>query len=387
MLQGFKLAVRGISSHKLRSFLTVLGVIIGIVSVIILTGIMQGMKQEVISSYEKLGMSVIEVNIYDQHSALEESDIVSFVNNNKMIIGGYSPALDLLEKSIEYKSKSQKTTVKGVHTGYQTIKNLEIIEGRFLSYLDIINHENVCVIGSYPSENLFNNYDVIGQEIKIEGGYYRVIGVLEERSDNEKGSEDDIVIIPYLNAQRLSKNGRINNVYFKVYSNDLITEAITRIERLLNDKVVDEEYYSIYSMSTMIENLQNMLDKFSIALLGVASISLLVGGIGIMNIMFVNIMERRKEIGIRLAVGATPRNILVQFLIEAITLSCLGGLLGISIGIVILYYVVKIIGITFVVSYTAVAFAFFVSGVIGITFGSLPARKASRIDPIDSLRL
>ena len=387
MLQGFKLAVRGISSHKLRSFLTVLGVIIGIVSVIILTGIMQRMKQEVISSYEKLGMSVIEVNIYDQHSALEESDIVSFVNNNKMIIGGYSPALDLLEKSIEYKSKSQKTTVKGVHTGYQTIKNLEIIEGRFLSYLDIINHENVCVIGSYPSENLFNNYDVIGQEIKIEGGYYRVIGVLEERSDNEKGSEDDIVIIPYLNAQRLSKNGRINNVYFKVYSNDLITEAITRIERLLNDKVVDEEYYSIYSMSTMIENLQNMLDKFSIALLGVASISLLVGGIGIMNIMFVNIMERRKEIGIRLAVGATPRNILVQFLIEAITLSCLGGLLGISIGIVILYYVVKIIGITFVVSYTAVAFAFFVSGVIGITFGSLPARKASRIDPIDSLRL
>lgn len=387
MLQGLKLAVRGISSHKLRSFLTVLGVIIGIVSVIILTGIMQGMKQEVISSYEKLGMSVIEVNIYDQHSALEESDIISFVDNNKMIIGGYSPALDLLEKSIEYNSKSQKTTVKGVHTGYQTIKNLEIIEGRFLSYLDIINHENVCVIGSYPSESLFNNYDVIGQEIKIEGEYYRVIGVIEERSDNEKGSEDDIVIIPYLNAQRLSKNGRINNVYFKVYSNDLITEAISRIDRLLNDKVVDEEYYSIYSMNTMVENLQNMLDKFSIALLGVASISLLVGGIGIMNIMFVNIMERRKEIGIRLAVGATPRNIHLQFLIEAITLSCLGGLLGIGIGIVILYYAVKIIGITFVVSYTAIAFAFLISGVIGITFGSLPARKASRIDPIDSLRL
>lgn len=237
------------------------------------------------------------------------------------------------------------------------------------------------------AETIFQGENCIDQEIGIQGHYYRIVGVLSKRADNEKGSEDDIVYIPYTNAQQLSKTNKINNVYFQVSNNSLIANGVDRINSFLGELIEDEEQFSVYSMNTIIENLTAVMDKFTTALLGVAFISLLVGGIGIMNIMYVSIAERRKEIGIRLALGATPKNVMYQFIIESTTLSCIGGLLGVILEIIGLYIATELINILFVISYTSILLAVGISIFIGIVFGTLPAIKASQTDPIESLRL
>ena len=386
MIQGFKFAIKGIVNHKLRSSLTVLGVVIGIASVIILIGIMTGIQNEIISSYESMGLNIIEVDIFYQRYGLKDSDIKRFSKNNNLIIG-YSPSLNIYEKTIDYKNSKVTTTVKGVDVDYSRMKGLNMKSGRFLSYLDIKNNERVCVLGSYISLALFRDKNALNQEIKIDGKYYRVIGIMESTANNERGTEDDQIIISYTNAQRIEQTDRINSVYFLVKNRELLSDACDSITLFLSSHIDNSDYYNVYTRSVLLMNMMSVINKFRIALLGVASISLLVGGIGIMNIMLVNISERRKEIGIRLAVGAVPKNIMIQFLIESITISCAGGLIGLLLGIIVLFIVVTKMTIAFIIPYSAVIFTFCISVLIGIVFGSVPAVNASKVDPIESLRL
>lgn len=385
LLKIFVLAIKGIMKNKLRSFLTMLGVIIGVTSVILLMNIIEGFKQDLMNSYENMGVSTIEVNTYFDNDSFSVSELEKFTSSNPNTISGYSPAIDIFEQEVKYNQHHFETSVKGVGVDYGSIKRLALSEGSFLNYVDIEYNRSVCVIGSYVSNQLFGDSSPVGNQITINGKTYSVVGVIEEQAGSERGSTDDIVYIPYTSAQIISQSDKINNVLFLASNKESITVAMEVIDSFLFSKIGDAEKYSVYCLNEVISNMNDMMSKISLLLICVALISLIVGGIGIMNIMFVSVVERTKEIGIRTAIGAPPKSILQQFLIEAITTSSIGGAIGIIFGCLISYIAANIIDIPFVLSINAVIISVVVSVTIGGVFGYLPARRAALMNPVFAL--
>ncbi|MBE7036150.1 MAG: FtsX-like permease family protein [Ruminococcaceae bacterium] len=386
MKQSFILALKSLKTSKMRSFLTMLGIIIGVASVIILTSMMDSMKQLMVEKFESMGTNLIMVNISGRggNRRVEPEDMLKLVEE-KETLTSVSPNITI-PAYIKNENENQSVNCIGTSETYHEINNIEIVNGRYLSYMDVERRQKNCVIGSYIAESVFSGTNPVGQIIKLNGNSFTVVGVAEEKAGGTQGSQDDRVYLPYTVARTLTFISRISNYTFSAADKNELDKAIADIEAALFKVYQNEDYYNVTSVSAIVDTLDELTGTLTLILVGIAGISLLVGGIGIMNIMLVSVTERTREIGVRKSLGATPWNILSQFVVEAATTSGCGGVLGIILGIGGAYGICSLMDLKTVITVGSVLIAFSVSAVIGVAFGYFPARKAARLNPIDALR-
>ena len=390
LTKSFLLALSNIMYDKMRSFLTMLGIIVGVAAVIILISLMNGMSNMITEQFEEIGTTSITVSVQDRGGSrtVYEDDIYALRDENPSLLSGVSPTVSIAPAIIKLPGDSDDITssATGVSEEYASMKKLNVTNGRFLSYMDMKENAKVCVIGTYIQKELFGTASPLGNSIKLNGIPYTVVGILEEKDDSQSGGADDAVYIPYTTASRVSRNSYISSYTLTAVSDSVVEEASDLIEAELMKKIGDDDYYTVTTLTQVLDMATEMLDKMKILLVCIAGISLLVGGIGIMNIMLVSVTERTREIGIRKSLGAKSGAIMSQFVIEAGTVSGVGGILGIIIGAVVAVVAGKLLGLTATPSVGAIAIAFGVSVGIGILFGYLPAKSAARLNPIDALR-
>ena len=390
--QLFKMSLVSVWNNKMRSFLTMLGIIIGISSVIILVGMGQGTEKKVSDSIESLGTNLITVNL-SKTTNITEAEL----NELKTKPGIKEIVPQLSESSVNIKagSKSSTTTVEASTAAYAEIKNYTVSRGRFITERDNKNRYNVAVIGTETAENIFGYTNVVGSSMYVNGIEFTIVGVLESTGTSSTGSNDDKIIMPISTAQRLFKSGTISSYYVEADSKDNTDTAVSYLKLFLNKKyklsnsstsTTTNSYYRVNSQTSLLETATSTTQSMTAMLAGIAAISLVVGGIGIMNIMLVSVVERTKEIGTRKAIGAKRRTILAQFLIEAATVSGLGGIIGVLCGYAGAYVAEKFFSTTVVISNSIVFAAFAFSLAVGLVFGMYPANKASKLNPIDALR-
>lgn len=385
----FTMALSSILSSKMRSFLTMLGIIIGIMAVIVLVSLMNGLTGQVTDTFQEMGTTSINVMVMDRSATreLEPDEAFEFVDENKDYISNVSPTVSTSAelKASGYDDTITASSATGVAETYAEMKQLNVTQGRFIQYIDVDREQRVCVIGTYEAQELFGG-NAVGEQLKINGQLFKVVGVLEETEDSTSGSADDVVYIPYTTAAKMNGTSTISSYLFTAVDEDSVTTATALLEDLLLRKIGDEDYYNVTDMLSMIDSMTEMLDLMETILVAIAGISLLVGGIGIMNIMLVSVTERTREIGIRKSLGARQIHIMSQFVIEAGVISCIGGVIGIILGIVFSAIGGRLLDINAVPSVGAIAISFTISAGIGVAFGFLPAKKAARLNPIDALR-
>lgn len=386
MKQSFMLALKSLKTSKMRSFLTMLGIIIGVASVIILTSMMDSMKQLMVDKFESMGTNLITVNITGRggNRAVQPEDMLKLVEE-KDTLTAVSPNITI-PAYVKNNNENQSVNCIGTSETYHEINNVEIENGRYLSYMDVERRQKNCVIGSYVAKSIFSGTDPVGQIIKLNGNSFTVVGVAKEAAGGTQGSQDDRVYLPYTVARTLTFISSISNYTFSAADKNKLDEAIADIEAALFKVYQSSDYYRVSSVSAIVDTLDELTGTLTLILVGIAGISLLVGGIGIMNIMLVSVTERTREIGVRKSLGATPWNILSQFVVEAATTSGCGGLLGILLGIGGAYLMCSLMDMKTVITLGSVIIAFSVSAVIGVAFGYFPAKKAAKLNPIDALR-
>ncbi len=388
--KSFSMAISSIINNKMRSFLTMLGIIIGIMAVIVLVSVMNGLTGEVTDMFNEIGTTSITVSIQPRSiKKLDPDDMFDWADQNSELFSQVSPNVTLsgTVKTSSSGDDSIMTSCKGVSENYIDMKDMTVAFGRFLQYIDCEREMKTCVIGTYQALYFFNSASgALNQELKINGVPYKIVGVLEETEDSTESSGDDIIYIPYTTAMKASGSTVVSSYTVMATSEDTVTPAVNSIKTLLNDKIGDSDYYTVTSMLSMIDTMTDIMNKMSMVLVAIAGISLLVGGIGIMNIMLVSVTERTREIGIRKSLGAKHKHIMTQFVMEAATVSCLGGIIGIILGSTLAILAGKLLGMSTNPSIGAIGVAFGVSVAIGIAFGFLPARKAAQLNPIDALR-
>lgn len=384
-----QLAIGSILSNKLRSLLTMLGIIIGVGAVIILVSIMDGITGQVTDAFESFGMNNITVSMTSRGSTryIEPDDMYKIIDENPELFTYCTPNV-LLTTTVKTKnsSDSESASITGTDETYDKINQLDMQQGRFLQFIDIDKQLKVCVIGTYYEQELFGKGKALGEILKINGEPFTVIGVLEEQADSSENSSDECIYIPYTIASKMSQNRFISSYTVTLADANRLDEAKVILGNRLTKILGSNDFYNIIATQEILEELNKIIGTMKAALVCIAGISLLVGGIGIMNIMLVTVTERTKEIGIRKSLGAKKKNILSQFVVEAATISGVGGILGILFGAVVSFVAGKILDITIVPSLFAIALAFSVSVAIGIIFGFLPAKNAANLNPIDALR-
>ncbi|MGM9638667.1 MAG: ABC transporter permease [Butyricicoccaceae bacterium] len=385
--QSFMMAVKSLATSKARALLTMLGIIIGVAAVIVIISLGDGLTAMVNENFENMGTNLLMVNIVGRgtSSGVTEEDMFELAMENSDAIAAVSPVASVMTRSKIGGETLDSTSVSGVSEQYADIKSLELTDGRFLQYVDVLRMRKVCVIGSYISDEYFGGGGV-GETVRVGGDNYTVVGVLEEKAGYGQGSDDDYIYIPYTNAQRLSGNANTTMYYFSAANADATSSAKWLIEDKLQKVYGDDDAYMIISMSEMLSIMSSIQGTMLSVLVAIAGISLLVGGIGIMNIMLVSVTERTREIGVRKSLGAKRRDIRSQFIIEAGTTSAIGGVIGIVVGVAAAYTVGNAFGITAIPSGSAIAVSFGVSVAVGVIFGYLPANKAAKLNPIDALR-
>jgi ABC-type antimicrobial peptide transport system, permease component len=383
--QAFKLAMRSIVGSKMRSFLTMLGMIIGVGSVIAIAGLGAGVSDYMVQKLSDMGTNLLTVSITSTDTRKVSVDkMYQFAKDNSSLITDVSPMVTS-KYTIKHGDDSLDATVYGVSEGYFNMKNYKVSLGRFLQYMDISARKNVCVVGSYIVNELYDGTVHIGDEIKINGKLYTIVGVQEELADSEENSTDDVVYIPYTNASRMS-NAVISSYSIAAKDTDSVESVKTILDTYLYSIMKDEDLYNINTMTEMLDTINSMVSTFSLVLSGIAAISLVVAGIGIMNIMLVSVVERTKEIGIRKSLGAKKKDILRQFVIEAAVISTIGGCIGIFIGAFGTTELGNQFGVSATPPLNSILLAFGISMAIGVGFGYLPANKAAKLNPIDALR-
>ena len=391
MITYFKIALRSLLRNKVRSFLTMLGIIIGVAAVIILTAIVGGLEKTITKQFETFGSNnlflfpgtpgggrgpggaVVNKLTFDMAERIKTIRGVELVSPQVISSG-----------TVKYKNTEKKNiTINGVEDILLKITALEVTEGRFISRSEYSGGKLIAVIGPKLKTALFGSQSAIGKEIIIKDKKFTVIGVLEEQGAVLGIDQDSEVAIPLSVSRQRFQIDRPNFFYIRVDQTENIKSVQRDVKRLIL-RDLDEDEFSVVSQEQSLQFINTVLGVLSAALGGIAAISLLVGGVGIMNIMFVSVTERTREIGLRKAVGASSKNVLSQFLLEAVILSLLGGLLGVVVGILAAFGVGKFIDTAVNPLYVALSFA--VSAGIGIIFGVAPAIKASRLDPIVALR-
>ncbi len=393
LLETFQLSMKNIFANKVRTFLTMLGIIIGVTAVIIIVGLGDALKQYVTSNFAEMGTNTLNVSISGRGSTRSVSvdELYDFVHENPDYLDAVSPIVSLSNVKIERDSLDD-TSASGVGEDYLNMKGYSLQMGRELQYSDITNRSKICVIGNYVSQTYYNG-SALGQTIRINGTPLTIVGVLEQISDEmEEGGSDDAIFTPYSTAAQISGTNTFNSYLMTVVDENEATTSKNLVETYLYGNFEDEDAYRVNSMSELLDTLTGTINVMVNVLAIIAGISLLVGGIGIMNIMLISVTERTREIGIRKALGAKERFIMQQFVIEASTTSALGGILGILLGYLLssvaTIIITNMLGEPLAISpsASAILISFSISVGIGILFGYLPAKKASQLNPIDALR-
>lgn len=400
-LQAVLLSFRTLLRNKLRSCLTVLGIVIGVGSVIAVVVIGQGASRKLTNEISSLGSRMIMIYPDEENGvgfAGETSNLVPFKNSDVEAIkrefpdcGGVAPVSESAVVAV-FGNNNCQTAITGTESSYFSIRNWRVKSGRFFNTSEERAGKSVCIIGEKVSKNLFKGMDPIGSFIRVDRFAYQVIGVLKSKGGSMAGKEqDDIVLVPLKVFQRrISGNKEVGMIIVGCGPGQDSTALKRQIKQvMLERRPVPPGHgnnFAIEDMKEIIKTVKKQTRIFTTFISAIAAISLLVGGIGIMNIMLVSVTERTREIGIRMAVGAQEKDILVQFLVEAVVLSLFGGLLGISIGLLLPLSVTGYMKIPFVVDMRIILVSFLFSGLVGIVFGYFPARRAARMNPIDALR-
>ena len=392
MLQSFKMALRSICGNKMRSFLTMLGIIIGVGAVIILVSIVNGYMSYMIESFTSMGVNRITVSYVAMPSrSIDVDEFYDFYMENSDLYQQMTPTVSVSATVKHGSDTMDSTSVGGYGEEYLDIMGYGIGAGRSLLYSDMASRQKVAFIGDYVAEELYGSAEnAVGETIKINGDAYTVIGVAERQTEDtadfDDGCTDDFVWIPYSRAVKLSRNANITSYIFTSWDTDNTDACTEALESFLYDHLLNENLYTVTAMSSLLDSLNEQIGMMSMMLGGIAGISLLVAGVGVMNIMLVSVTERTREIGIRKALGAKRRVILQQFIIEAAVTSTIGGVIGIIFGALCSTGIGSLIGIEAPPTVGAVIVSFSVSVGIGLIFGYMPASRASKLNPIDALR-
>ncbi|GCD09702.1 ABC transporter permease [Clostridium tagluense] len=386
-IQAYKMAIKSIVSNKVRSFLTMLGVIIGVGSVIIAVGVAQGSTASITNSLSGLGSNLININITGRGSNrnVTYAELKKFQSDNSGIIANIAPQATS-KSTVKVENLSRDTSLLGTSPEYADINSTTVQEGRFLIQLDIDYNQKIAVIGTAVANDIFKGQSPIGKIMKISGQQFKVVGVLTQTADGVDSSTDDRVIIPISVATKLSKSAVIKSFSAQATSADSVNKSVTILTTFLTKIYKSDSAFRVTNMAAVLSSLNSITSTLTVVLAGIASISLVVGGIGIMNIMLVSVTERTREIGVRKAIGAKKRNILTQFLIEALVVTGLGGIMGIIVGVCTIKFVIGGLKIVpEVYSITWILLSFGISLLIGVVFGMYPANKAANLNPIDAL--
>ena len=392
MLQSFKMALKSIWGNKMRSFLTMLGIIIGVASVILLVSIVNGYMSYMVESFSSMGVNQITARYTPLPSrSIDVDEVYDFYEEHSDLYENMSPTVSVSVTVKHDNDTMDSTEVGGYSEDYLAIKDYQIAYGRNLLYSDMEARRKVAVIGSYVASELYGgSQNAVGDTIKLNGESYTIVGVVEQQTENssdlEDGCTDDFVWIPYSRAVKMARNAVINSYVFT--SRDINeTETCTQeLKTFLYEKMKSDSLYTVTAMSSLLDSLNDQINMMSMMLGGIAGISLLVAGVGVMNIMLVSVTEPTREIGIRKALGAKKSVIMQQFVIEALVTSAIGGIIGIVIGAVASTGIGKLMGIEAPPTMTAVVISFSVSVAIGLIFGYMPASRAAKLNPIDALR-
>ncbi len=398
----FRIAIRALVRNKLRAFLTMLGIIIGVASVIAMLAIGEGSKENIRNEMSNMGTNMVMVMPNFQRRggvslgasssmALKYSDVEA-IRTDAASVSGVSPEVRASGQVI-YSNQNTQTTIYGVTEEYLKIRKLEIQSGRIFNPTELKGMSKVCILGQTVVTNLFGTgADPVGLSIRIQKLPFLVIGVLKDKGESGMGQDqDDLILAPYTTVQRrLAAIDYINGIYASAITEEKSAKAIAEITETLRRthklKESAENDFRVMSQSELIATVSSITDMLTILLGAIAGISLLVGGIGIMNIMFVSVTERTREIGLRMSIGGRGQDILKQFLVESILLSILGGSVGVIFGYIIARGAGSLMKIVPIVQVQTVVLAFTVCFAIGVFFGWYPARKAANLNPIDALR-
>lgn len=390
--ESLKMSWKNITSNKFRSFLTTLGILIGVTAIISLITLMEGAINETNSQFEELGAGKISLSVPGTllKQGLTDKDIqeLSEIDNVATVSPDISTVLPIVSDS----TVIEDISIKGKNESYFKNKDDSLVRGRGINALDVKNKSNVCVITKELEEDIFLGKNSLGEKITIGSISYEIIGIIDESSNDPMskmmmGDSNGTVMIPYKQAMKLANTNTINSLEVTVSDTEKTSSTVSNIEGFLGQKFNNnEDAYTVINMDSILDVMGTMQSMMKGILVGIASISLLVGGIGIMNMMIVSVTERTIEIGLRKALGAQPKHIQMQFIIEAIILSLLGGVIGVILGITISLVGFNLLNITPVLSMDAIALGVGFSALIGVIFGWAPAKKASELNPIDALR-
>ena len=392
--ESVRMSLDNIRSNKMRSFLTVLGIIIGVMAVIALMTIVNAVTNTITEQFTAMGTGKLTVQATG--TALKRGLTESDLNELRALdnVADIDPKASLTATVSSGDAFIENMSIDGYSDVYFRKQGDDFISrGRALNILDMDSVNRVCVIDSKASSTLFNGSDPLGEHISIGGIEYLIVGTLSDDGDADVMSqamglsEDGRIIIPYTAAKKQAGQRNVISLDVYVDDTDMMDDTVTAVEAVLKSAFnYKDDSYTVINMESLLDTMDTMMGMMSNVLAGIASIALLVGGIGIMNMMLVSVTERTAEIGLRKALGAQPFQIQMQFLIESFVLSLIGGLLGLIVGVIVSYIVVTSMGATFVMSRDAIALGVGFSAAVGIIFGWAPARKASRLNPIDALR-
>jgi putative ABC transport system permease protein len=399
--ESVRIALTALLANKLRSALTMLGIIIGVGAVIAMVSVGMGVRQKVTNSIASLGSNMLIVSPGSANSGgvrsaagsnvklkLEDSDAIkSKIKNIDYVSPTVSSSYQIVNGNQNWNS-----TVQGVTPEYMAIRSLVVSTGSFITQNDINTRNRVAVIGTTVATNLFGTSNPVGKTIRVNNSPYKIIGILESKGQSSMGQDqDDVVIVPLTTAQeRLLGITYVKSINIQVSNANQMDQVQNEIETLLRQRHRifgdKEDDFSVRNLTSLMQTMNETTTMLTLFLGSIAAISLIVGGIGIMNIMMVSVTERTREIGIRKALGATFKNIMMQFLIESVVIGVIGGLLGVGFGCAVSLAIAKIGGFNTVITAAPILISFGVSVGIGLFFGIYPARKAALLDPIEALR-
>ncbi len=388
--ENIKLALFSMAANKIRTLLSLLGIMIGVASVVAIMTLGQSATDSINESLEIGGIDMVTVMPMGSARELEIFD-ETFGNTLMQNVSGIDTVLPSAQTSVNLRNGQEivRASVSGVYSSYFDVNSLELEDGEFFGAEDNINRRQVVVLGSQLAEDLFPAGSAVGEYISVfrqQSKRYQVIGVLSEKSETLGNTYDNSAFVPYNTYdQRLRRITMPSSYSILVADGFSAVDVADDTETFLFQMLGDDDYYMVYSPATLVEMSNEIMATFTLFLSCIAGISLLVGGIGIMNIMLVSVIERTREIGIRKALGASPKTIQSQFLVESITITLFGGIIGIAIGMTLSYFTADYAGWSMSVSYSAILFALAFSTLVGVFFGWYPAKKAAALDPIESL--